>query len=233
MPAAFIFPNLQVIYMDIQISQDFFSAIKKGDLVSINQLLESAGPAILSTTDEHGTSAVLTAAYYRQPNVANFLILNGASVNLFEACAAGVLEQVQLILNEKPNLLNEFSADGFQPIGLAAFFGHSQIVALLLSLGAQVDIPSRNALAVTPLNSAAAGGAIEICRQLLEHGANPNTPQADAFVPIHAAAQNGQAELVQLLLNYGANKALRNSAGKSALDLATDSHHPELFYLLT
>jgi ankyrin repeat protein len=233
MPAAIFYPDLLVISMDNQIPQDFFSAIKNGDLETIKQLLEIAGLAILSTRDERGISAVLTAAYYRQPIIAHFLISNGAGVNLFEACAVGSTERVQLILAEKPDLLNEFSPDGFQPIGLAAFFGHSQIVSLLLNLGAQVDIPSRNAMAATPLNSATAGGAIDICKQLLEHGANPNTSQADNFVPLHAAAQNGHKELTQLLLNFGANKALRNSVGKTALDLAKEYHHPELFYLLT
>ena len=87
------------------------------------------------------------------------------------------------ILKRKPKLLNEFAPDGFQPLGLAAFFGHTEVVRFLIESGADVDTPSRNGLKVTPLNSAAAGRHYEIAMLLLERGANPNMRQSGDFVP--------------------------------------------------
>jgi ankyrin repeat protein len=210
---------------------EFFPAIKNGDLALVTSLLDS-NPSLASARDEQGLSAVLTAAYYQHPEVAALLLERGATLDLFEACAAGSLKDVKSSLGKLPDQINDFAPDGFQPLGLAAFFGHTEIARHLLSQGAQADIPSRNGLHVSPLNSAAAGGHLEIARLLLEQGANPNRPQADDFVPLHAAAQNGQRELVALLLAHGADRTIRNKYGQNALDIALESGHPELADLL-
>jgi len=210
---------------------EFFAAIKKGDVAAVTAMLD-ANPSLAAARDTQGNSAVLTCAYYQQPALATLLVDYGAPLDLFEACAAGSLEKVAAILKFNPDLLNDFATDGFLPIGLAAFFGHTEIVRLLIDLDAQVNTPSRNTLKVTPLNSAAAGGRLEIARLLLEHGADPNMPQSDDFVPLHAAAQNDQIEMIELLLKFGANTALKNKEGKTALDIANKSGHPELINLL-
>jgi uncharacterized protein len=210
---------------------EFISAVKSGDLSSASAMLDS-NPELVSARDDSGTSVLLTAAYYRHSNIAALLIERGASVNFYEACAAGSLKNFNDNLKDEPELINTFAPDGFQPIGLAAFFGHTEIVRLLLNAGAEVDTQSKNGMAVTPLNSAAAGGNLEIARLLLEHGANPNTPQAGGFVPLHAAAQNGNRDMIELLLRFGANKAVKNNQGKSALDFATEESHKRLVDLL-
>jgi ankyrin repeat protein len=210
---------------------EFFAGIKNNDLALVTSLLD-ANPSLASARDEQGLSAVLTAAYYQHPEVTALLLERGAALDLFEACAAGSLKDVKTLLEQNPQQINAFAADGFQPLGLAAFFGHTEIARHLLSQGAQADVPSRNGLHVSPLNSAAAGGHLEIARLLLEHGADPNQPQADEFVPLHAAAQNGQRELVELLLAHGADRTLRNKYGQNAPDIALESEHPELASLL-
>jgi uncharacterized protein len=212
-------------------SDAFFTAIKKGDITAVESMLND-DLSLANAKDSNNQSAVLTAAYYHERKVAKLLVARGADLNLFEACAVGELPRVEAILKENPTMVNEFSADGFQPIGLAAFFGHTKVVKFLLVMGADYDTPSRNRLKVTPLNSAAAGGRIEIARLLLARGADPNMRQADAFVPLHAAAQNGQPEMVELLLRHGADKTLVNKDGKSAYDIVRESGHKELAEIL-
>jgi ankyrin repeat protein len=135
------------------------------------------------------------------------------------------VERVKSILKRKPKLLNEFAPDGFQPLGLASFFGHVEIVRFLLESGAEVNTPSQNGLKVTPLNSAAAGRHYEIAMLLLERDANPNIRQEGDFVPLHSAAMNGQIEMVKLLLQYGADKDLKSLDGKTARDYALENGH--------
>ena len=210
---------------------DLFTAIKKGDLASVTAILD-LNPEFSAGHDENGLSAILTAVYFQQPEIAQYIMQRSVSISLFEACAVGSIKHVQSNLRQNPSLLNAFSPDGFQPLGLAAFFGHIEIVQFLIDSGADIDTPSKNNMTVSPLNSAAAGGHLEIARVLLEHGANPNFPQADGFVPLHAAAQNAQSKMVKLLLNYGADPRLKNKDGETAFDIASTSGYIELAQLL-
>jgi ankyrin repeat protein len=209
----------------------FISAIKRGELSTVTKMLNSE-PSLITSRDEGDVSALLTAIYYQQPKIATLLIERGAPQSLFEACAAGSAREVVSILNQDPSMLNAFAPDGFQPLGLAAFFGHDEVVKILLDRDAEFDAPSKNGLSVTPLNSATAGRHLDIVAQLLERGANPNSSQADGFTPLHAAAQNGQRAMLELLLNHGANKEIRNKQGLTALDLAIQSDHANLSDLL-
>ena len=56
----------------------------------------------------------------------------GALLNIFEACAAGRRERVETLLDRAPVLARGYSPDGYPPLGLAVFFGHEEIAALLL-----------------------------------------------------------------------------------------------------
>ena len=204
--------------------EELFAAIKEGDQAAVERLVAD-DRSLVNTQDEQGLSAVMTAAYHQKPEIVSFLLKKRAKLNLFDACAVGKVERVKSILKRKPKLLNEFSPDGFQPLGLASFFGHVEVVRFLLESGAEVNTPSQNGLKVTPLNSAAAGRHYEIAMLLLERDANPNIRQEGDFAPLHSAAMNGQTEMVKLLLQYGADKDLKSLDGKTARDYALENGH--------
>jgi uncharacterized protein len=199
--------------------QAVFKAIQGGDRLGVEKLLEQH-PALVDARDENGVSAVLMALYYNQPEIASILVERGARLDIFVASAVGNLERARQLVDAQPGLVNAVAKDGFQPLGLAAFFGRLEIVRFLLERQAEVNSPSRNAMRVMPLHSAAANRHLEIARLLLEHGAMVNARQADDFTPLHAAAQNGQLELVNLLLDYGADIWAANAGGQTALDFA-------------
>ncbi len=209
----------------------FFSAIKQGDLTAVKSSLIK-DPLLAGSHDEGGASAVLTAIYYGQPDIADLLIEHGAPLDLFEAAAVGRLDKVRALLDETPSLINAWAPDGFQPLGLACFFGHTAIVELLLSRGAEVNLPSRNGLKVQPLNSAVAGQHLQIARLLLDRGADPNARQGEDFTPLHGAAQNGQVDMIRLLLAHGADPRARSANGKTPYVLAVESGHAEAATLI-
>jgi ankyrin repeat protein len=200
----------------------FLEAVKAGDSAVVKDLL-AAQPELVDARDPGGISAVMLAVYYIEPQIANLLIERGAALGFFEASALGKTAPLREMLVEAPELVNSFSPDGFQALGLAAFFGHDEALAILLEAGAQVNTPSRNAMQVTPLSSAAAGQRLEIAQRLLEYGADANTVQAGGFTPLHSAAQNGQLEMAALLLSYGAQVNARSQDGKTPLAMAEDS----------
>jgi ankyrin repeat protein len=138
------------------------------------------------------------------------LLASGPELDVFEAAALGQTERLRELLDEDPLLANAWAGDGFQPLGLASFFGHVEAARLLVERGAEVNSASRNDMKVMPLHSAAATGdpaaRYEIAKLLLEGGAEPNASQQDDFTPLMAADQNGDERLGRLLEEHGATR---------------------------
>ena len=213
-------------------TQDFLVAIKTGNRAEVALLLD-VDAALVDARDEDGLSAVLIAAYYQQPDLVQLLVQRGAELNIFAACAAGDLPRIQTLIEQQPDLVSAYAPDGFQPLGLAAFFGQVDVVEFLLGRGAEVNSPSHNALRVMPLHSAIANRRTEIVKRLLDHGADVNTTQADDVTPLHEAAQNGMLEVTQWLLERGVRVNPRlSSSGKTPLTLALEHHHDDVAELL-
>src|SRR6478736_9052315 len=108
-------------------SAAFIDAIKAGEFERVKAMV-SADPTLIDARSRTGDSAILTAVYHRQKEIVNLLVARGASLSIFEACAAGEVERVERLLNERtagaPGV-NDYSSDGWTPLHLAAFFGHA------------------------------------------------------------------------------------------------------------
>ena len=183
--------------------KEFFTAIKEGKQEVAERLL-CATPGLIHER-ENGVSPILAAAYNNQPKLANFLAEKMVTLNIFEAAATGKRNQIIRILARDPQLVNAYSDDGYQPLGLACFFGHLETARYLINAGARVNSPSKNKMKVTALHSAAASRHTNLVKFLLEQKADPNLLQRGSFTPLHAAAQNGDVESVRTLLFHGAD----------------------------
>jgi ankyrin repeat protein len=136
------------------------------------------------------------------------------------------------LLARDPDLVNAYSVDGFQPLGLASYFGHYETAEYLVKAGAAVNSVSRNALKVAPIQSAVAGGHLKIVKMLLDYGADPNITERGGFTPLHAAAQNGDVEMIRVLLLGGADLTIKSDNGKIAMDIAMEAGHEKATVLL-
>jgi ankyrin repeat protein len=210
---------------------DYFAAITEGDLPQVRAYLDDY-PTWVNSRNEQGLSAVLIAVYYQEPEIARLLVERGAELNLFEAAALGDFDRVRDWVEGQPALVNAFGADGYQPLGLACYFGREDVADLLLAAGANVQTPSDNPLRVTPLHSAAAGNHIAIVRKLVGRGADPNARAADGSTPLHSAAQNGAIEMVRFLIGCGSDPYARNLEGRSPIDLALEQGHDAVVRLV-
>ncbi len=206
--------------------ETFFDAIKQGKRESVSELLTTQ-PELANAHTTDGLSAALLATYYGQPEIAKLIVERGATLNLFEAASVGQIATVKAILSAQPDLINSYAPDGFFPLALAAYFGHTDIVVYLLDNGADIHQAAKNAQRINALH-AASTGHLDICRMLIERGINVNAKQEGGFTPLHAAAQNSQLELVELLLEGGADASNKNDEGQTALDIARTNDHLEV-----
>jgi len=208
-------------------TKKLMEAIRAGEKAGLEALLRTE-PELLGFAAPNGSSVMLLAAYYGHPELAEIFVRHGAKADVFEASALGDEETVRRLVAGDRNLVNAFAADGFYPLGLAAFFGHRAIVEFLLKNGAEVKTAARNAQRVTALHGAVARRDVQIVKMLLDAGADPNARQERGFAPLHDAAANGHAALVDLLLKHGARADAKVDDGKTPGDMAAERGHDEI-----
>jgi ankyrin repeat protein len=211
-------------------SPSFVDAIKGGDRAEVERQLDS-DPSLIHLR-ENGLSPILIAAYYGHSDIASFLADKTVALTIFEAAATGKINNILRLLARDPQLVNAYSEDGFQALGLACYFGHFDVAEYLVKAGAPVNSPSRNDLGAAPIQSAAAAGYEKIVELLLKHKADPNIREQGGYTPLHAAAQNGDKDMIYTLLYGGADLTLQSDDGKMPLDLALEAGHAEAAKLL-
>jgi uncharacterized protein len=155
-------------------------------------------------------SELLQAIYTGDQARADELLAEDPELDVFEAAAVGRTDRLRELLDQDSSLANAWADDGFQPLGLASFFGHVEAARLLVERGAEVNSSSKNDMKVMPLHSAAATGdantRYELAKLLLEYGADPNAVQQDEYTPLMAADQHGDQRLRDLLVEHGATR---------------------------
>jgi ankyrin repeat protein len=158
-------------------------------------------------------SELLRAVYQGDQARAEELLAGDPELDVFEAAAVGRSDRLRELLDAGPGLANAWAGDGFQPLGLASFFGHVEAARLLVERGAEVNSASRNEMKVMPLHSAVATGdpeaRYELAKLLLEHGADANARQQDDYTPLMAAEHHGDERLRRLLIEHGAETRAR------------------------
>jgi uncharacterized protein len=173
-------------------------------------------------------SAILTALYTRQPELALQLADQAASLTVWEAAALGRDDALRVLLDADSEAAEAAAPDGHTPVGLAAFFARVSSVRLLLDRGADPTAAARNATSVQALHAAVAGRSREIVELLLDRAVDVDARQQVGYTPLMGAAAAGREDLVELLLRHGADPALVAEDGKTAALAAREHGHAAL-----
>ncbi len=187
--------------MDLGI--EIASLVQSGEQQKLEEMMNNH-PELADGKTPQGISLLTLAAYCRNQQAIKFIASRKQSIDLFEAAAIGDFELLKQHLLEKPEHIDAHSVDGFTPLGLACFFGHRKIAGYLIRLGADVNVPSNNDFAVSPIHSACAISNIDLTKLLIDNGADVNVKQRSGITALHSAAHHGQLDLVKLLVENGA-----------------------------
>lgn len=166
-------PQVARMMIDRGAKLTFAEACAVGELERAKELL-AANPEVLNERTPDGFPPLGLAIFFRQPDVARWLIEQGADVTMHAANAQRVA-----------------------PLHAAAAVCDRETMALLLEKGA--DPNARQQLDYTPLHGAASRGDIAMAELLLGHGADLHARGSDGVTPADVARKYGQEEMAQWL----------------------------------
>ncbi|MEE9292910.1 MAG: ankyrin repeat domain-containing protein [Acidobacteriota bacterium] len=189
--------------------EELFAVIQQGDAARVTELIDAESD-LVNARDPDGNSALLIATYTGRREIFELLLQRGAGVNLFEASALGLRENVAAHVERDSALINTYSHDGWTPLHLAAFFGQRETVEMLLDRGADVNARSHNqkfGKENTPLHAAAANHHTKTAELLMNRGAEIDARDGSGFTPLALAAGTKNDILMILLLERGAQSS--------------------------
>jgi ankyrin repeat protein len=173
----------------------------------------------------------MLAAYAGRHDLAERLLEMGAKLDLIAAIALGRTDAVREMLTGDPRLLHKHSPDGWTVLHIAARYADTEMLALLIAAGADVN-DNRNKQRQTPLFFATEE-PYSNAALLLANGAGTDARGKHGFTVLHYAAKWGYAGLVEFLLAHGARADLQTDARQTAWALAVRSGHRRVAEILT
>lgn len=206
-------------------------AIQRKDVKSVTRILEEE-PALARRRLPAGVSPFMLAAYLRTTPVMAAVRAHLDAIDIFEACAIDDADRLGAILAADPNAHAGHSGDGWTPLHLAAHFGRTGAMRILLDAGANVAAVSTNKEANTPLHAAAAGGSLDAVIALLDRGCAVDARAAGGHTPLHIAAGNGFEPIVRALLAAGADATAADGDGRTPRQVAVAHEADEVLPLL-
>ena len=170
--------------------------------------------------------------------VVHALLSEGAKVNLHSdlhcsplnrACQGGHTEVVCTCYQLEPkSIILLTKLDGLSPLLMACHEVHTDVVRVLLSGGAKLDLLVKDGL--SPLHDMACnGGHMDVVLVLLSGGAKVDLQINNGLSPLHIACRHachmGNTLVVRTLLSGGAKVNLQTTEGKTPMHTACQYGH--------
>ncbi|KAL6637602.1 hypothetical protein ACP70R_025174 [Stipagrostis hirtigluma subsp. patula] len=201
----------------------FIEALQDGDVPRLRRLVSSMGKknrANVASINFDGMGLIHVAVHLGKLEVCRYFVeelgfdvdcaaIGGGSTPLGCAALFGEVAIARYLLDHGADP-NKTDDSGSVPLHLAAKNGNEEMIRLLLSRGARVDIAISHG---TPLHIAASYGLTGAMKILLEHHADPNNVSEVSGTPLvaalhstkHGVTESDALECVKLLVEAGAD----------------------------
>ena len=117
---------------------DVFDLLAKGQLTDLDTALR-ADPALAASRHPSGASLLAWAFYVGQPDAVALIRPRLSELDPHDAIIVGEIDRVKAALTAGWDA-NALAADGFTPLGLAAFFQRAEIFDLLLPRSDRIEL---------------------------------------------------------------------------------------------
>jgi ankyrin repeat protein len=193
------------IYASGEFTRDAMGTAFEQRNLALMHLLFDYGFEVDHPMDVHENSPLVFALRNKDLELVTYFLERGAHVNrrnefgwtpIFSAVCTGEIGFVTLMA-ERGADLHARTHQEHDVFWVAASAGRFPMMDYILSLGFAVD--TCMAGDATPLINAAQRGAVEVCRWLLEHGANKNARDTSKMTALDYAKMNKHQPVVELL----------------------------------
>lgn len=223
------------------------AAIRERDLEKVRALL-TAEPGLVRTADRRGNMPVHWATMIRSLPMIDLILEMGGDINAMRPDGARPLDLSN----------GDYHYRGWRDVADEALTSHQVLIGYLIARGADYNIavaakvgdtervrrlltedpglanavpPYSTYYTGVPLRNACALGDVVTVRVLLEHGADPNTPEpgiAPRGGALHAAASAGNLEIAKMLLEHGADPNSEIESSGNCMHIARDTRMRKL-----
>lgn len=191
-----------------------------GDIEEMHFLLDSIDN--IDCVDRWGSSALMLACYNDHSECVQLLLEEGANIDqqdyrgitcLMETSWNCNVELVTMLLNSAlPPDLNLVDDRGYSALMQAAEEGYSEIVALLIENGADVNLREKYRRC-SALMLAASRGQLNVVKQLYEGGAQINyIAKRDRCHALLSATKGGYTDVARFLIRVGSDVNIQDHA---------------------
>ncbi|MBI3158573.1 MAG: ankyrin repeat domain-containing protein [Chloroflexi bacterium] len=162
------------------------------DLETVKKKVAEKPGLVHAFNEQMNESALGAAGHMGRRDIAEFLLAQGAEMELATAAMLGRTDLVKTALTENPAKANSGGAHGIPLAFHAAMSGEVELLQMLWDAGAQEALKASLHGAVWHNRLAAAGW-------LLEHGASTSEKNFQGKTTIEFAEESGLAEMLELL----------------------------------
>ncbi len=180
------------------LSQDLvneFVVASHFDLPKVRQLLAGT-PELLNENATWIETPIQAAAHANNRDIAEYLLEQGAPLEITTAAMLGRYEDVEAMLDETPEMIDDTGAHNIPLMYFGVIGGRQDIVELLFDLGAEINSPDG---VTSPLHGAALFGENAMAQWLLNHDANPYSVDFEGKTAYDRAKLRGYDEIVAML----------------------------------
>ncbi|RYP09181.1 hypothetical protein DL764_001452 [Monosporascus ibericus] len=208
---------------------------------------ETSPPSMISIRSSYEYKSIETdgpSKALEWARVAKILLSCGASVDVRDSSGRTVLHRCQIgdmhsgvttaefFLGADPSLLDSRDNEGRTALLMAVENNHRRMTEMLLTRGADPNMPDRYGKTCLHLAVEACGSdsstsvrSLSIVKLLLKHRANPNARDNTDKRPLYLACHLGNSKLINELLNAGADVNGRGVLDETPLIVAVRHHH--------
>jgi ankyrin repeat protein len=187
--------------------------------ITVKSIDTASSPNTLPTSTEADELRRIQLLVKDSPDLLNMFPKDKGTVPLMDAAINGQLRVAEFLLNNGANVNLQYADVGRTPLHYAAENGHRAMVELLLKRGAEVNrtAKDRDGRGSTALHYAARQGFKTVAEVLLAHGADINARDNSGISPLHTAVREDNAAMVDFLIANQADAEIRDRSGLTPL----------------